>query len=143
MLSFPKKYTTKDIQHLQMQYHLTHPTASSALSLFSLPASQSLHLGHLYGLYLQDFIRQTSTSSHQLPRTGAVFEPKGMLSMHQAQQFFEKKHQTFLQIGTIKLTTYLKAQQGKKTKANQKMLATYAGMPLEMFTYDAAFSHFI
>ncbi|MDR0606974.1 MAG: class I tRNA ligase family protein [Candidatus Peribacteria bacterium] len=143
MARFPKKYTIKDLHHFQTQYHLDHPTSSSELSLFSVPASQFLHLGHLYGFYLQDFMRKSTTPLNQLPHLGCIFEPKGMLSMYQAQQFFEKKYQTFLQIGTTKLITYLRAQQAKKTKANQKMLAAYAGIPLETFTYDEDFAHFV
>ncbi|MDR2541100.1 MAG: class I tRNA ligase family protein [Candidatus Peribacteria bacterium] len=143
MTLFPKKYTTKDLQRLQTQYQLAHPTSSSAFSLFSLPANQNFHLGHLYGIYLQDFINQSATTPNLLPHKGVIFEPKGMLSIYQAQQFFAKKRQTLSQIGTTKLLTYLKAQQEKKTKANQKMLKAYAGIPAETFTYTTEFSQFI
>jgi valyl-tRNA synthetase len=82
---------------------------------------QSLHLGHLYGMYTKDYyLKMGEMQTGKIIHHMVVFQPKNILSVSAAQQFFAKRYQTLQQVGKLKLCNYLLSRKEKGTKANIK-----------------------
>ncbi|MDR2190862.1 MAG: class I tRNA ligase family protein [Candidatus Peribacteria bacterium] len=141
-MDFPKRYKVEYLHQLQDVYQLAHPYSYSLLSLYFLPAVQPLHLGHFYGLYLKDFFLKVRDTQENGVQHGIVFAWKSLLSTNNAKDFFEKKNQNLLQVGTTKLCKYLNAQKVKGTKINKKLLSLYFGNYIESFENHPDFSHY-
>lgn len=119
MSHFPKKYKQKDIRALNARYQSEYPEHSDSCALFSLSAIQPLHIGHVYALFLRDFLLKSGKFA-AIPTI--VFAPKFLLSLYYAFSFFSKKRQSLHQVGRHKVSLYLLSQIKKKKKANQAFL---------------------
>jgi valyl-tRNA synthetase len=142
-MNFPKRYKIDYIQQLQKEFQEDNPHKVDVYSVFILPAVQTLHLGHFYGLFLKDFFLKLSESKKHLGfKHGIIFQWKSLLSTSNAQQFFAKKEQTLSQVGINKLRKYLYSQKEKGTMINKKLLSLYFGDFIEAFEDHPDFSYF-
>jgi len=142
MQDFPKKYTTKTLVHLDTIYQTSHPFTTELLTISSFPATQMIHAGHLYSMYMRDFWLKLFARDQE-SAFSALFHRSNVESMQYAKEFFAKKHQSLSQVGAKKLSAYLDSQTQKKTKANQKIMAAYFHEPLQYLFEDTDFSGFV
>lgn len=140
MNNFPKKYKQKELKTLNAHYQQQHPDLPDSYSLFTLSATQPLHLWHAYALFLRDFLLklEKSTVEHTI-----ILAPKSVLSLSQAFNFFSKKGQSLQQAGRKKVSFYLFSQLKKRKKANQAFLNANFWETFLVKNYDADFMSFV